>query len=104
MSCSGVTATFMTLFTMREFALPPLLYWGPFHQEKPRFYEATNPQPGHACRMSCDLRELLEQTRPPDEELVDLIEQAFLDGQIDGKRADLAYLWLRGQADFPTLE
>ena len=32
---------------------------------------------------------------PPDEELVDLIEWAFLDGQIDGLKADLAYLWLR---------
>ncbi len=44
--------------------------------------------------MSCDLSELLEQTRPPDPELVDLIEQAFLEGQIDGHKADLAYLWL----------
>jgi len=26
--------------------------------------------------------------------LVDLIEQAFLEGQIDGLRADLACLWL----------
>ena len=31
---------------------------------------------------------------PPDEELVDLIEQAFLEGQIDGVKADMAYLWL----------
>ena len=38
-----------------------------------------------------DLSELLELTRPPDSELVDLIEQAFLEGQIDGKKADLAY-------------
>jgi len=28
------------------------------------------------------------QAAPPDEELVDLIEQAFLEGQIDGGRAD----------------
>jgi len=34
----------------------------------------------------------------------DLIEQAFLEGQIDGLRADLAYLWLRNQAEFLTLE
>jgi hypothetical protein len=40
--------------------------------------------------LHCDLSELLEQTRPPDPETVDLIEWAFLDGQIDGKRADLA--------------
>ena len=45
--------------------------------------------------MSCDLSQLLEQTRPPDPELVDLIEQAFLEGQIDGLKDDLAYLWLR---------
>ena len=44
--------------------------------------------------MSCDLSELLERTRPPDAELVDLIEQAFLEGQIDGLKADLAYVWL----------
>jgi len=56
--------------------------------------QATNPQSGRAHRMSCDLSELLEQTRPPDPELVDLIEQAFLEGQIDGKRADLAYFVL----------
>jgi hypothetical protein len=52
----------------------------------------------------CDLSELLGQTWPPDPELVDLIEQAFLEGQIDGPRADLAYLWLRSQAEFLTLE
>ena len=44
-----------------------------------------------------DQSELLELTRPPDPELVDLIEQAFLEGQIDGKKADLAYLWLRAK-------
>ena len=42
--------------------------------------------------MLLDLSKLLEQSRPPDDGLVDLIEQAFLEGQIDGKRADLAYL------------
>ena len=31
---------------------------------------------------------------PPDEEMVDLIEWAFLEGQIDGEESDLAYLWL----------
>ncbi len=44
--------------------------------------------------MSCDLSEILERTRPPDPELVDLIEQAFLEGQIDGQKANQAYLWL----------
>jgi hypothetical protein len=37
---------------------------------------------------------LLEASIPPDEELADLIEQAFLEGQIDGLEADLAYAWL----------
>ena len=31
---------------------------------------------------------------PPDAELVHLIEWAFLDGQIDGLKADLAYLFV----------
>ena len=42
----------------------------------------------------CDLSEILEQTRPPDPELVDLIEQAFLEGQIGSRKAELAYLCL----------
>ena len=33
---------------------------------------------------------------PPDPELVDLIEWAFLEGQIDGQKTDLAYAWLLG--------
>ena len=58
---------------------------------------ASSPCPGHAWMMLCldrDLADLLEQTMPPDPELVDLIEWAFLDGQIDAVRADLAYYWL----------
>jgi hypothetical protein len=27
--------------------------------------------------------------------MVDLVEQAFLEGQIDSQEADLAYLWLQ---------
>ena len=57
----------------------------------------SNPQSGHACRMSClqcDLSEILEETRPPDPELVDLIERAFLEGQIDGETMVLACYWL----------
>jgi hypothetical protein len=49
------------------------------------------------CRLASmrfDIESLLLDTVPPDEELVDLIEWAFLEGQIDGSRADLAYLWL----------
>ena len=37
------------------------------------------------------MEELLRAAMPPDEELVDLIEKAYLDGQIDGVKADLAY-------------
>ncbi len=42
----------------------------------------------------CELPNLLHDSMPPDPELVDLIEQAFLEGQIDSQRADLTYLWL----------
>ena len=44
--------------------------------------------------LKCDLPELLEQSMPPDPELVDLIEQAFIEGQIDSQEAELAYLCL----------
>jgi hypothetical protein len=44
--------------------------------------------------LHCELPSLLEASIPPDEELVDLIEWAFLEGQIDGVKADLAYAWL----------
>ncbi len=50
--------------------------------------------------VQCDLPDLLEVSRPPDPELVDLIEQAFLEGQIDGKTARLTYLWLLGHRNF----
>ena len=42
-----------------------------------------------------DFAELLEASMPPDPELVDLIELAFLAGQIGGVSADLAYSWLQ---------
>jgi hypothetical protein len=44
--------------------------------------------------LECELPYLLEVSRPPDPELVDLIEQAFIEGQIDSHEADLAYMWL----------
>jgi len=47
--------------------------------------------------LHCDLSGILEQTRPPDAEFVDLIEQAYLDGQIDGQKPELAYLWLEAK-------
>ena len=51
----------------------------------------------HAYRMSClicELPDLLEASRPPDPEFVDLIEQAFIEGQIDSETAGLAYVYL----------
>ena len=54
----------------------------------------------HAHRMAClkcELPGLLEASRPPDPELVDLIEQAFIEGQIDSQKAELAYLWIRAK-------
>ena len=36
---------------------------------------------------------------PPDPDLVDLIEQAFLEGQIDGQKADLAYWWIQSKGE-----
>ena len=54
--------------------------------------KASNPQSDHAHRMY--LSELLELTRPPDSELVDLIDWASLEGQNDGQKAELACLEL----------
>jgi hypothetical protein len=33
----------------------------------------------------------------PDQDLVDLIEQAFLDGQIDGQQVDQVHLWMHAR-------
>ena len=66
----------------------------PFYKNRLISIQENYPQSDHAQRMSFDLSELLERTRPPDAELVDLIEKAFLEGQINGQKADLAYLWL----------
>jgi len=68
---------------------------------------ASHAYIGHALWMSClrcELPRLLEESRPPDPELVDLIEQAFLEGQIDGLPADLACAWLlRRSAQFDRI-
>ena len=44
--------------------------------------------------LDCNLAEVLEQTRPLDHNLINLIENAFLEGQIDSRTADLAYSYL----------
>ena len=59
--------------------------------------DAFRSQSGHAGYMpclQCELPNLLLESMPPDPELVDLIEKAFLDGQIDSQVAELAYLCL----------
>ena len=40
------------------------------------------------------MEELLRASIPPDEELADLIEKAFLERQIDGETQALAFAWL----------
>ena len=35
--------------------------------------------------------------RPPDDELMDLIEVAFLEGQIDGEQLSLASAWVESE-------
>ena len=42
---------------------------------------------------------LLQASKLPNPDLVDLIEQAFLEGHIDSQKADLAYLWLMAKKD-----
>ena len=59
--------------------------------------DAAKAPGSHAHQMPClhcELPDLLERARPPDEEMFDLIEQAFLEAQIDGLKADPAYIWL----------
>ena len=40
------------------------------------------------------VEEIIRISMPPNEELVDLIETAFLDGVIDGETQALAFAWL----------
>jgi hypothetical protein len=42
--------------------------------------------------LQCELSNLLLESMPPDPELLDLIEKAFLEGQIDSQAADLAHI------------
>jgi hypothetical protein len=48
------------------------------------------------------MQELLEASRPVDEEMVDLIEVAFLEGQVTGLSADLACYHLAQISRFST--
>ncbi len=53
---------------------------------------------GMSCLL-CDSSNRLQESRPPDPDLDDLIEQAFLEAQIDGEKADLAYEFLRSNGN-----
>ena len=90
-----MTSTLITIFSGLLFAPPPAskkkVHFG---RKSSISDQANNPKDSHACRMSCDLSELLEQTKPPDPELVDLIERSYLEGQIDGETQSLAFVWL----------
>jgi hypothetical protein len=44
--------------------------------------------------LQIDVEALLRDSMPPDDECLYLIEQAFLDGQIDGETLSLAFLWI----------
>ena len=49
--------------------------------------------PGHALTLGAEKKKL-ELLCPPDKEMVELVEWAFLEGQIDSEKAELAYFWL----------
>ena len=49
------------------------------------------------------MEDLFQSVALPDGELVDLIEQAFLEGQIDGVKAELAYWLIAPRADLPEV-
>jgi len=49
--------------------------------------------------IQCELSNLLLESTPPDQDMVDLIEQALLGGQIDGQTADLTHIWLRSSPE-----
>ena len=80
----------MTIFAKRIFAPPPPPLDGThFIEQSLVSRKARDKQIDHAHSMY--LSELLEHARPPDPELADLIERVFLEGQIDGREAELAY-------------
>jgi len=50
--------------------------------------------------LQCELPKILQETRPPDPDMVDLIEHAFIEGQIDGATMTLACCWLESRDKF----
>jgi hypothetical protein len=59
--------------------------------ESPTFAQCDKPMIGHPLVM---LAELYAATVLIGEDFADLLEDAFLDGMIDGETEDLAYIWL----------
>jgi len=57
----------------------------------PHLHPAVRRSSGYSLPM---LTELFDEIGPPDPDLVDLIELAFLEGQIDGGTLSLACVWL----------
>ena len=55
------------------------------------FLMLSSPRPSFHSPI---MEKLLLASMPPDEELVDLIEQAFVEGQTDGETQVLAFAWL----------
>ena len=45
------------------------------------------------------LNEFLKNWHPPDDDLLNLIEDAFLDGIIDGVTATLSFAWVETYGD-----
>ena len=97
MFCSIATDGVIDLFGLTVFAPGTPIGRNPFQQENASFREG-NYFWSQSCSMnvmsSMRITRILEATRPPDPELVDLIERAFFEGQIDSQKAELAYLWL----------
>jgi len=76
----------------------PVWYWdhySGFSTEQPIIEPAASEVSWHSRRMSClycALPDLLEASTPLDPEPVDLIGLGFLEGQINGRTADLGYV------------
>ena len=90
----------MTIFTGTVLPPPPPLDGTLFNTNWPNSVDERHQQVIHARGMfcfQCELSNLLLDSMPPDPDLVDLIEWAFIEGQIDGKQAELAYLWLEAK-------
>ena len=92
---------------MRESFLPPppLSDGTHFFSKRAVSFNEYHSRPGHAERMSClqcEFPNILLESMPPDSELVDLIELAFIEGQIDSEKADLAYPLIRQMSAIST--